>query len=108
MFSCDYSYTSNVLWYFNFTTKFHFTKWEMFSWGYSYTSNVLWYFNFTTKIKFTKMVKVGDVFYHDSSCSAQTNLVVLGGIHILGCVCTSALQERLRNQTKNFKKSIVM
>ena len=63
----------------------------MFFCDYSYTSNVLWYSNFTTKFQFTKMVRVGDVFRHDSSCSAQTKFNSTGGIHILGCVCTSAI-----------------
>ena len=42
---------------------------------------VMWYFNFTKKFQFTKMVRVGDVFCHDSSCSAQTKFNSTGGIH---------------------------
>ena len=67
----------------------------MFSCDYSYTSNVLWYFNFTTKFQFTKMVRVGDVFRHDSSCYAQTKFNINstggGGVYIYLVVCTSAL-----------------
>ena len=45
-------------------------------WPIYYNSNVLWHFNFTTKFQFTKTVRVGDVFRHDSSCSAQTKFSI--------------------------------
>ena len=44
------------------------------------------YFNFTKKFQFNKMVRVGDVFRHDSSCSAQTKFNSTGGIHTWLCV----------------------
>ena len=49
------------------------------------------YYDILILLQFTKMVRVGDVFRHDSSCTAQTKFNSTGWVYIYLVVCAQVL-----------------